>query len=46
MSECISTLSTSKVQHMTYAKFTKDSKHVLISTLSNPITLWDWAKSE
>lgn len=46
MSECLCSISKSKFHHTTHSQFTRDGKFVLVSTLHNPLSLWDWSKCQ
>ena len=43
---CKSTLCKGNFTIDTYSKFTNNSKYILVSTLTDTISLWDWNKSE
>lgn len=43
---CKTTLCVDNTSISSFAKFSRNGKFVLVSTLSDLITLWDWNKSE
>ncbi|KAM3135226.1 hypothetical protein pb186bvf_012691 [Paramecium bursaria] len=40
--EPVTTICLNKKNHVTSSQFTNDGKHILLSTLEQPLTLWNW----